>query len=131
MYSRIFTHLRRQHYRWRAVNFDLCSALMANEQWQVFSVPHLLWHGASIYNGHLWGLMTLTPVSERLAVELSLPNFTTGMSRLGFEIQTFRIQRFLVVLQSDIQVIKFRVKRSLYDNMNCIFKKSFCWNSKF
>ena len=29
--------------------------------------------------------MTLTPVAERLAVELSIPVFTTGMSRLGFE----------------------------------------------
>ena len=26
-------------------NFDLCSALMAIEQWGFFSVSHLLWHG--------------------------------------------------------------------------------------
>ena len=43
---------RRHHCRWRAANFDLCSALMAIEQWGFFSVPHLLWHGASVYNGH-------------------------------------------------------------------------------
>ena len=30
------------HYRWRAANFDLCSAIMAIEQWGFFSVPHLL-----------------------------------------------------------------------------------------
>ena len=42
---------RRHHCRWRAANFDLCSALMAIEQWWFFSVPHLLWHGASVYNG--------------------------------------------------------------------------------
>ena len=36
---------RRQYYRWRATNFDLCSALMAIELWWFFSVPHLLWHG--------------------------------------------------------------------------------------
>ena len=29
-------------------------------------------HRASIYNGHLWGPVTLTPIAERLAVELSL-----------------------------------------------------------
>ena len=68
--------LRRHHYRWRAANFDLCSALMAIEQWGFFSVPHLLWHGASVYNGHLWGSVTLTPFAERSAVELSLPVFT-------------------------------------------------------
>ena len=39
---------RRHHYRWRAANFDLCSELMAIEQWGFFSVPHLLWHGSSI-----------------------------------------------------------------------------------
>ena len=38
---------RRQHYRWRASNFDLCLVLMAFEQWGLLSVPYLLWHGAS------------------------------------------------------------------------------------
>ena len=38
---------RRHLYRWRAANFDLCSALMAIEQWEFFSVPHLLRHGSS------------------------------------------------------------------------------------
>ena len=52
---------RRHHYRWRAANFDLCSALMAIEQWGFFSLPHLLWHGASVYNGHLRGPMTVLP----------------------------------------------------------------------
>ena len=42
-----------------------------------FSVPHLLWHGISVYNGHLRRAVTLTPVVECLAVELSLPVFTT------------------------------------------------------
>ena len=63
---------RRHHYRWRAANFDLCSALMAIEQWGFFSVPHLLWHGVSVYNGHLQGPVTLTPIVERLVVEMSL-----------------------------------------------------------
>ena len=34
-------------------------------------MPHLLRHGPIVYNGHLRGPMTLTPVAERLAVELS------------------------------------------------------------
>ena len=64
---------KRHHYRWRAANFDLCSALMAIEQWGFFSVPHLLWHGAPVYNGHLRGPVTLTPIAFQLAVEQSLP----------------------------------------------------------
>ena len=46
-----------------------------------FSVQHLLWHGASVCNGHLRGLVTLTPIAELLAVELSLPVFTTKVYR--------------------------------------------------
>ena len=42
----------------RAANFDLCSALMAIEQWGFSSMPHLLWYGTSVYNGHLWGPVT-------------------------------------------------------------------------
>ena len=45
---------------------------MTIEQWRFFSVPHLLWHSASVYNGHLRGPLTLTPVAEHLVVELSL-----------------------------------------------------------
>ena len=61
---------------------------MAIEQWGFFCVSHLLSHGASIYNGHLRGPGTLTPIVERLAVELSLPVFAT----LGFEHPTFHLQ---------------------------------------
>ena len=63
---------RRHHYRWKAANFDLRSALTAIEQWGFFSVPHLLWHGLSVYNGHLLGPKPLTSIAESLAVELSL-----------------------------------------------------------
>ena len=34
-------------------------------------------HEASVTNGHLRGPVTLIPYAERLAVELSLPIFTT------------------------------------------------------
>ena len=36
--------LRRHHCHWWAANVDLCSALMVIE---------VLWHGATLYNGHL------------------------------------------------------------------------------
>ena len=62
---------RRHHCYWKAENFYLCSALMAIKQLGFFSVPHLLWHGASVYNSHLRRPVTLTPVAECLAVELS------------------------------------------------------------
>ena len=64
---------RRHHSRWRAANIDHCSALMAIEQWGFFNVQRQLWHGTSVYNGHLRGTVTLTPIAEHLAVKLSLP----------------------------------------------------------
>ena len=89
---------RCHHCRWRAANFDLCSALKAIEQWGFFILPHLLWHGASVYNGHLWGPVTLTPIAiaEGLAVAVSRAVTTwfynLGLSRLGFEHPTFRLR---------------------------------------
>ena len=61
--------------------FDLCSALMSIEHWGFFKVPQLLWHGASVYNGHPEGPVTLTHIAERLAAELSLPVFTPSACR--------------------------------------------------
>ena len=78
--------------RWRAANFDLCSALMAIDQWRLFSMPHLLWHGASVIiviSEDPWN----THIAERLAVELSLPAFyDLGLLRLRFGHQTFRMR---------------------------------------
>jgi hypothetical protein len=31
-------------------NLGLCSALRAFEQWGIFIVPHLLWHGTSVFS---------------------------------------------------------------------------------
>ena len=50
---------------------------MVIEQWGFFSMPHLLWHGASFYNGHLQESVTATLIAERLAEELLIPAFTT------------------------------------------------------
>ena len=81
-HSRNFSIIwRRHHCRWRAANFDLCSALMAIEQWGFFNVPYLLWHGPTVYNGHLRGPVSLTPVAERLGVKLSLPVCTSQVCR--------------------------------------------------
>ena len=41
---------------------------VAVAQWGFFSVSHLLWHGASVYNGHLQVPLTLITIAERLAV---------------------------------------------------------------
>ena len=72
---------RRNHCRWWAANFELCSALMDFEQWGFFNVQHLLLHRPPLYNGHLRGSVTLTPVTERLAVELPLLVFTSQVCR--------------------------------------------------
>ena len=48
---------------------------------EFFSVPHLLWNGASVQNGYLRGPVTLTLIAEGLAVELSLPVFATYVCR--------------------------------------------------
>ena len=81
---RFFIPIENFSLEWRPLpvkssNFDLCSAIMAIEQRGFFSMPHLLWHGAFFYNFHHRGPVTLTPtcIAERLAVELSLPVFTT------------------------------------------------------
>ena len=78
-----------------AANFDLCSELMANQQWGFYTVPYLLWHWASVYNGYLWGPVTLTPIVESLAVELSLPfwQLRSGLVfKLVFKHPTFRLK---------------------------------------
>ena len=81
------------HYRWRAANFDLWSAFMAIEQRGFFSVPHLLWNGASVYNGHLRG----PPWHSLLLLsgwQWNCPYlfYNLGLSRLEFEHPTFRLR---------------------------------------
>ena len=75
-----FTHVKTSTLSVKGCKFWPNSTIMAIEQWRFFSVSHhLLWHGSSVYNGHLRGPGTLTPNAERL-VDL-------GLSRLGFEHQ--------------------------------------------
>ena len=77
------------HDRWKAANFYLCSAFMPIEQWGLFSVPYLLWHRASIYNGHLRGPDTHTYCREVGSVADTNCFYEVVLSRLGFEHPTY------------------------------------------
>ena len=58
--------IRKFHYKlWRAANFDLCLALLVIERWGFLSVPHLLWYGTYVYNGHLQWHSNLLPSDWR------------------------------------------------------------------
>ena len=82
---------RRYHYMWRIANFDLCSALTAIEQWGFFSVPHLLWHGASVYS---WSSPRTRDTHTFCITNSSGAVITCfydiGLSRLGLQHPTFR-----------------------------------------
>ena len=75
-----YTHMETSPLLVKGCKIDLCSALMAIEQWGFFNVPHPLRLWPTVYNGHLWGPVTLTPVAKLYAVELSLPAFKTLVS---------------------------------------------------
>ena len=50
-----------------------CNLLPTLDTYGHWAVRVLLWHGSFIYNGHLRGPVTLTPIAERLA-EIRTPN---------------------------------------------------------
>ena len=81
----------RNHYRWRAAKFDLCSARMFIEQWWFFSVPHLLWQGAFVTNGHLWGPVTHTYFWAFGSGTVTTLFYDLGLSRLAFKHLTSRL----------------------------------------
>ena len=64
-----FTHMEASPLPMKGWKFWPMLVLMSSG---FFSVPHLLWLRRFVYNGHLRGPATLTPITERLAVELSL-----------------------------------------------------------
>ena len=70
----------------------LCSALMVIEQWWFFSVPHLLWYAAYVYNGHLRGPMTHTCCRAFSSGAVTTCFYDSGLSRLGFKHPTFRLR---------------------------------------
>ena len=64
------------------VNFMTPGIGVARHSWPLSSEGFFpLRHGPTVYNNHLRGPVTLTRVAERLAVELSLPVFTTWVFR--------------------------------------------------
>ena len=48
-YTCMYLMWKFHHYRWKAANFDLYSALIAIEQGMFFNVPHLLWLGPILW----------------------------------------------------------------------------------
>ena len=70
---------------------ELCSALMVIEQWEFFSVPHLLWHGPSFYNGHL-RCDTHTYCQAFSSLDVTTCFKYLGLSRLGLDHTTFRLR---------------------------------------
>ena len=60
--------------------------MLAIGQWGFFSVPHLLWHRASVYNGNRWSLRTCDTHTYCWAMELLLPDFATKVCR-GWDTQ--------------------------------------------
>ena len=90
-----FSLIWRCHHRWTSANFDLFSALMAFEQWWFFGVPYLLWHGASVYNGHLRGAVTLTNCRTFRSGAVTIYFYDLLLSPLGFEHPYFRLLREL------------------------------------
>ena len=83
-----FTHMETSQLLVKAANFDLCSALIAIEQWGFFSVPHLLWHGASSPRTR----DTHTNWSAFCTGAVSTCFYDLGLSRLGFEHPTFSLR---------------------------------------
>ena len=65
---------------------------MAIEQWWFLSVPQLLWHGASVYNGHIQGPMIFTPNVERGSGAVINCFNDLELSQLGFEHPTFHLR---------------------------------------
>ena len=99
---------KRYHYRWRASNFDLYSAVMAM---QFFSVPHLLWHGSFVYNGHLrcqaFGSGAVTTCYYYLDLRVS---------RLGFEHPTFRDANALTNYAPPRMFVCYKIIKELVKN---------------
>ena len=83
---------RRHHYRWRAAHFNMCSDLMAIEQW-----GSLACHTYSDTDIHLYWSSSKTRDTHTLSRAFSCGAVTTCKhhlrpSRLGFEHPPFRIR---------------------------------------
>jgi hypothetical protein len=64
-------------------NLGLCSALRAFEQGWIFIVPHLLWHGASVFRSHPKDHPIQSPLTTHkggCVEDLFLPGSSRGVS---------------------------------------------------
>ena len=83
--------LRRHHCRWRAANFDLCSALIAIEQWGSLACHTYCDTGhpfIMVISEDPWHNYCRTFSSETVTICF----YDLGVSRLGFEHPTFHLQ---------------------------------------
>ena len=83
----------RHHYRWKAANFWPIFCTQGIDQWGFFSLPNLLWHVASVNKGHIRGPVTLTPIAEGLAVNLSLPFLRLSSDAFGIRTPSIPLAR--------------------------------------
>ena len=68
----IFTHMEKSALSVKVCKFWPKLGTHGNSALRVLYRDKLLWHGTSVYNGHHQGPVIFTPISEDLAVELSL-----------------------------------------------------------
>ena len=117
--------LRHHHYRWRPSNLDLYSELLVIEQRRLFNVLNVLWHGVSVYNGHLRAFGSG-------AVTTCVYNFC--MSSLGIEHQTFRMRGNLTKVRPLLSLsqgwfnnspLQMVFKWTLYGLCICILRHDF------
>ena len=88
-YEKVGSMCLRWSFYWLVWNISQPVFTYARRSWSLGSEGH----GTSVYNGHLLGPVSLTPIFERLTVKLSLPvYYDWGLSRLGFEHPTFRMR---------------------------------------
>ena len=90
-HSRVFTHMETSQLPVKGCKIWPCSALMGIEQWGFLSVPHLLWHGASVYNGpKTRDTHTYCRAFSNEAVTICF--YDLGLSWLRFEHPTFNLR---------------------------------------
>ena len=81
----IFSHMVTSHLPVKGCKFWPMLGTHGHWVLRVLKRATPLWHRASVYEGYLWGSLTLTPIVEHLGVELSLTVFCElVLSRLGF-----------------------------------------------
>ena len=81
---------RRHLCRWRAENVDLCSALMAIEQWGFFSVSHILWHFIMVISKNPWHSYMYSSICGKWSCHYLF--YDLDPSRLVFEHPTVRLR---------------------------------------